>query len=181
MSAGEKRVLQTELDFYQLTIPELEQFQQTPLRWDTNKCKGDPESYFLHHEDTAAVLVAPSPKTERTLWSTRFGSQQREFTLERVGVISEPDKFPSLFFDGFGVGLVKGDVTQDGGNKWQDVFPHVGRESKVAQWQVLYDPRTGKLRIKWPTGQTKTWKIKGCTRCHVVGSHTAGVTFHLKQ
>eukprot|EP01006_Ploeotia_vitrea_P044040 TRINITY_DN66801_c1_g1_i7.p1 TRINITY_DN66801_c1_g1~~TRINITY_DN66801_c1_g1_i7.p1 ORF type:complete len:150 (-),score=23.17 TRINITY_DN66801_c1_g1_i7:73-522(-) len=129
------------------------------------------------------LFSRPSPNTPRRLYPTPFGSEPREFTLEMVGSIPKVgNPLPSLYFGGFGVSLVTGEITWDGGKNWDTAFPSLETHAPtVTQWQVSSDPRTSQLRVTWPTGETKTWKHT-VKKCYLSAAGDAtGAAFSLKQ
>eukprot|EP01006_Ploeotia_vitrea_P066291 TRINITY_DN94679_c0_g1_i1.p1 TRINITY_DN94679_c0_g1~~TRINITY_DN94679_c0_g1_i1.p1 ORF type:complete len:219 (+),score=21.32 TRINITY_DN94679_c0_g1_i1:305-961(+) len=172
---SELEMLRTELDFYQISVPQLE-----PVCWDAESCAG----LCRCSEDTRRVQVSAVALEGRSIYTQPFAHGLRvvEFTL-KVTATAYGIGMPGLYFGEWGLALVAGSVTEDTGAHWEPAFPSMDFPEDyegVHKYRFTLDTTTLELTVNWPTGNAKKWVLpEKCTAAYMSNRSTSAATFEL--
>eukprot|EP01006_Ploeotia_vitrea_P061179 TRINITY_DN77423_c0_g1_i1.p1 TRINITY_DN77423_c0_g1~~TRINITY_DN77423_c0_g1_i1.p1 ORF type:complete len:320 (-),score=20.49 TRINITY_DN77423_c0_g1_i1:94-1053(-) len=188
-SEEELSLLKTELDFYQISVPELE-----PLCWDMASSTAQPATAISDDNRRLTVFMQSPNAAERSIDTRPFPVQRNgrvDFTLQVTSVKDCIGK-PTFYFGDWGVALVSGKMTETAKKTWTREFPKMEFSGYLSDptaaisyaYKFSLDTKTGEVTVDWPTGDSKKFTIPGGkvpTVAHLANKSTTSAVFELIQ
>eukprot|EP01006_Ploeotia_vitrea_P051700 TRINITY_DN67589_c4_g4_i1.p1 TRINITY_DN67589_c4_g4~~TRINITY_DN67589_c4_g4_i1.p1 ORF type:complete len:309 (-),score=28.63 TRINITY_DN67589_c4_g4_i1:1223-2149(-) len=155
MSAGEREMLSTELDFYGISFCP----PTTTLCWDPTSSKKESDKSFSLSEDTHTLLVhTGSIAGGRAIATQPFPCGDTvHFTLS-VKATPVDLGHPSFWFGDFGLALHNGNWSFDGGVTWQPAMKRSVNNGNL-KFEFIFNKHTMRLVIVGPAEDTRTVTI----------------------